>query len=490
LKAKPIIFLSLLFMLALAFSASAAWFNTSWNSRLNLTLNNSFNDTLVNYPVNLSVNLTGSNCSDVRIIFNETTPLNWINSTSCGANTMVWFRANLTAYSTNNLYKIYWDNPVSPADFRTNQTDIRGFIKDANSVFIFSFDENMTTLNAYSRGSQSMTLTGTSTPVKNNTNCMFDNCFTFTAAGGYLLGTAWSVLPNSTAEVTLECWAYSTSASEMAYLMGRTNPGDMRGQMQMRTTGATGKIEMSNYDGSTYKGVVSSVTYPINTWFHASVGFNKDDLETIEINGVINQATQALDMTDTGSSEKWAIGATAGGGIRFRGNLDECMLSNKTRTAIELKSNALYYNISYIATKELYLLPCVSNFTCVSFAACSPFNISACLNVSDLVCNTTFAGNVSTYNQNCSYSAAPPGELPPATMDISTLSGGLVFGILVFFWLALLTLTLIFRNFAIASLAWILGIILGFWLFQLGPIFAFGFMLLDTAIFLTIGRFR
>jgi hypothetical protein len=70
---------------------------------------------------------------------------------------------------------------------------------------------------------------------------------------------------------------------------------------------------------------------------------------------------------------------------------------------------------------------------------------------------------------------------------LNSTQGGIFFFILVFLWLALLLMAYISRNFALGSLFWLVGIIMGAWLIQVGLLAAAGFLLLDTAIFLSLG---
>jgi hypothetical protein len=131
--------------------------------------------------------------------------------------------------------------------------------------------------------------------------------------------------------------------------------------------------------------------------------------------------------------------------------------------------------------------PCVSEFACTQYAYCGMNNVSVCNVVSDVKCGYAFGGNVSDYDISCVYvSPVPTG----AKFDLNTTTGALVFGIMVFFWLALLVISFIFRSFATVVLMWAIGVLLGFWLYQFGAIWSIGFMLLDTALVMTLAKSR
>lgn len=53
----------------------------------------------------------------------------------------------------------------------------------------------------------------------------------------------------------------------------------------------------------------------------------------------------------------------------------------------------------------VYVPPCVANWSCSVFGSCNMSNVSACINVTDSnLCNVTFNGTLSTYNNNsCNY---------------------------------------------------------------------------------------
>ena len=129
----------------------------------------------------------------------------------------------------------------------------------------------------------------------------------------------------------------------------------------------------------------------------------------------------------------------------------------------------------------------LSNFSC-SHYTCLSSNISRCDSVVDSVCHGAIAypGNLSDFDIACLYVPTP---------DFLGGGGGIsdnaiVLIILVFFWLVLLTLTLIFRNFAIASLMFFIGVGLGYYLAHVS--FALGGVVLifDILIFAGLGRLR
>lgn len=135
------------------------------------------------------------------------------------------------------------------------------------------------------------------------------------------------------------------------------------------------------------------------------------------------------------------------------------------------------------------------SFSCSAYAACSALNLSVCMAAADSSClNRTYAGNLSAFNAYCQYNAtAPPGNTTAATgdfTDLNTTQGQTFLFILIFAWLALMVISFIFHNFGTASLMWLSGALIGIYLAQVGYMWAIGFLLLDTAIFLGIGKLK
>lgn len=130
---------------------------------------------------------------------------------------------------------------------------------------------------------------------------------------------------------------------------------------------------------------------------------------------------------------------------------------------------------------------CLTSYYCSNFANCNTANKSICLNVSDLYCGAAYTGNLTAYNQNCTYT---PPVLPVSGdfMDLSKTQGGIFLFVMIFFWLGCVALSLMFRNFALASIGWITGFFIGFILIQVNWIFGAGFLMLDTLVFLSLGR--
>jgi len=76
-------------------------------------------------------------------------------------------------------------------------------------------------------------------------------------------------------------------------------------------------------------------------------------------------------------------------------------------TSWRYECNNSFYDVSVVSpTFALTVDACVENWTCSSFAACAPNNVSACLNVTDMnVCGNTFNGSLSSYDEACVYGA-------------------------------------------------------------------------------------
>jgi hypothetical protein len=124
---------------------------------------------------------------------------------------------------------------------------------------------------------------------------------------------------------------------------------------------------------------------------------------------------------------------------------------------------------------------CAPSWYCSNYLPCDMSNTSACLVISDYsLCNSTAPGNYSAYNLNCSY-------IPPTSRISSSTENLILLAIGVFLWVALLTLTFVFRSFALTGMMWIVGIVLGlFFAIYFYISIGLGFMLLSTSIFLWV----
>lgn len=150
------------------------------------------------------------------------------------------------------------------------------------------------------------------------------------------------------------------------------------------------------------------------------------------------------------------------------------------------------YNLSQYANDSLNFLGsdnacfdlCLINFSCSSYDDCDSNNRSNCLTVTD-PCGTVFGGNISLYYTNCSYTPPIPADVP--YFDLSTTSGTFLFGILIFFWVALAFMALTFRNFAMLSFMWFVGLLLGFLCLPISFILTMCFILFSTLLFM-VGR--
>jgi hypothetical protein len=120
---------------------------------------------------------------------------------------------------------------------------------------------------------------------------------------------------------------------------------------------------------------------------------------------------------------------------------------------------------------------CAPSWACSSYGSCNGTSgIISCINVTDHLCFHTYTGNISAFDGICQKSRIA------ATDEILIL---LAIG--VFFWVAMLTLTFTFRSFALTSMMWLSGVVLGlFFAGNFNIMIGFGFMLLSTMIFLWV----
>lgn len=225
---------------------------------------------------------------------------------------------------------------------------------------------------------------------------------------------------------------------------------------------------LNTYDGScTFYAAPAWVQYPPN------ISANKSQVVTIQLNL-------------TGANLTYALNDSAGGSITPGG-----LLTANTAAAGFWNLKANVSNPGGSVTGLFWLnVSCFPAWSCSSFTDCSNASWHTCLAVADLnACGENFTGNVSAYDGACTYT--PPGAPSVGDFkDLHTAQGIAFLFILVFFWLAMLVISLVFRNFATASLMWLSGVLIGFLLYQFGAVAAIGFLLLDTAVFLGIGKLR
>lgn len=180
-------------------------------------------------------------------------------------------------------------------------------------------------------------------------------------------------------------------------------------------------------------------------------------------------------------------------GSSWDGTIDEFRLSNVPRG--EKYVNDTWANYESLPgagnLMDISNVPnCTPLWACSQFAMCNISNFQPCLTISDLnVCGFPSPGNESAYTKGCTYSPPAPSDLGDFK-DLHSMQGVIFFFILVFLWLALLIISFLFRNFAVVSLFWLLGVLMGLWIAQVGYLAAIGFLLLDTAIFFTVGRMK
>jgi len=155
------------------------------------------------------------------------------------------------------------------------------------------------------------------------------------------------------------------------------------------------------------------------------------------------------------------------------------------------------YNVSIYHTKGLLnvlnvSVLCVENYICSLYSDCID-NVSSCLAVTDTGCNLTYYGNISDFDYACiPGSGTTPGNstLSLTTIDLSTQTNVILFGLFLFFWLGLAALSQFFKSFIYGSLMFFIGVLLAFWSFSISWILTAMFLLFSTLLFMRSAKFK
>lgn len=132
---------------------------------------------------------------------------------------------------------------------------------------------------------------------------------------------------------------------------------------------------------------------------------------------------------------------------------------------------------------------CIQNYTCTSFGECQPYNLSLCLAVEDIGCGDPYTGNLSAYNIGCYY-VPPVIETDLTTIDLTNQGNIILFGVFLFFWIALGVLAFTFKNFLYGSMMFFIGVMLGFWAFSISWILSAMFLLFSALFMFKTAKFK
>lgn len=123
---------SIAFIILLASSSSAAWFDNSWNYRKQISVTNPSSTDVSDFPANISVNTQSlidqgkmqASCNDVRVATEEGKLLEY-NVTNCGSqNSKIFFNTSVTSVNTNDTYFMYYGNPAASNNEKKVETRI------------------------------------------------------------------------------------------------------------------------------------------------------------------------------------------------------------------------------------------------------------------------------------------------------------------------------------------------------------------------------
>ncbi len=339
---------------------SWAWWNVSFQRARQITIENIYDTDFINYGVNISLDTTDStfqdDCDDIRILYQNITETNWINSTGCGLNdTLIWFRANVTAQTNNTDYWVFWNN-TEAIDVRTNMTDVRGYYDDGTILLWWHLDENSGSHTAVDGFYPSMATLITSPPPlwKDGNDCKFGSCLLFDGVDDWVRGE-----PQEIGESTLktyECWVnINSSETDFGTFIGRnegtSGASDVRGNIFFRTNGDKTQLFMAYGANPNYEGGTSDYSHNEGNWEHVAINVSSNAF-TFIVDGIeYNSGSLAQQYNDnTSAGINWSLGA---GSVDFsitvsqqqlEGYLDECAVFNGTRTLEQIRHDGLYYN--------------------------------------------------------------------------------------------------------------------------------------------------
>jgi len=243
-----------------------------------------------------------------------------------------------------------------------------------------------------------------------------------------------------------EFW-FNTSESGLEMVMSRYNSTSLKGLMIYLSAGQL----LFDIRGSSsgYLAVKTNATFFDNKWHHGIITYDGSSSPAgvrIYVDGTPQNTTIAKDTlaSSTLCSMPFYVGRRSSGNY-WSGKLDEVVVYNDTiLNSTEVISR---YNGGL-------------GLECMSIPEIPPQNETISQNITGTI------------------------------QDLNSTQGLAFFFIMIFFWLTMLTLSLVFRTFVLASIMWLVGIIMGFWLIQISPMVAIGFLLFDTALFLGIGHTR
>jgi hypothetical protein len=351
----------------------AAWY-ANWAYKRPFNITNNYSDDLIGYPTSISVDTTGAwfgNCSSIRIIYNDTTPISWINKTGCGLpNTQIWFRVNISANTVTTSYSLYYGNPSAP-DGRSNLSFVLGYNYDNNLLMRWHLDEGNGN-KSISTGSLANDMTHQQATIVNQSGnwaldkskCLYENCVAngnVQASNSWLHGQITNFMTNSTTPFTIECWVYGISPVKDSYFVSRANLGALvSGDFKLGLLNNGSSLAGAALGSGWVTNMFSNPPSYINNWSHYAYTRGVDKTDAMYINGFSNvSSNDNSSLSDISNTHIWSLGAilndatTPVSTLYFNGYLQECAISNVSRTAAELRQHAQYYNLNYTLSNDL-----------------------------------------------------------------------------------------------------------------------------------------
>lgn len=338
------------------------WWNSTWDYRQNITIDNFYTDNLTNYPIEVTLDTTDSSKfgdgSGFRVIYNLSDSVNWINTTEWNiAQTKIRFRIDCAAKTNCTEYAFYYGAAGLP-DTRTNQTDVMGIIKDANTKLLFRLDE-VSGNRSFSTGTSAMIMQHQEELLpqdenwfaSNRSHCMIDGCVELDGYNQSLKGSALSVAPDN--DFSLVGWIYydGNMQYDLATIFDRWDlGGTLKGDIfnGIKPAPNENKSEITIFSTVTLE---TNRTVNGNSWEHYAVT-RTGNVYTYYLNGEpAGTTTDADDVDDSSNTHNWYIGC-AGGNREFSGRLDEQAYFTRQLSLIEIRHQSLYYTPKYVLSAE------------------------------------------------------------------------------------------------------------------------------------------
>ncbi|MBN2094432.1 MAG: hypothetical protein JW727_00135 [Candidatus Aenigmarchaeota archaeon] len=332
------------------------WWNYSWSYRRPINITEQNNTPLTDYVINVTLDTQSlisagkmkSDCSDVRVLQNETPIIYNVRNSTCNTPlTVVEFEVNLSASESKNEFYIYYGNPLA-----SSNESLVGYHNDSDTVFLYHFTEG-SGLSVYDYSGNGNNATLERGPQWSSSGIRFGEYAI------YLPGSDEYIKEGTSMDVddgTLEAWfkldesfnsssQYSqglfgvwqdTSNSLEVSLCGQDRADCVNGGLMFRTESAGTGVDSCT---------ATKNNWTAGQWYHIAVTWD-GSVRNIYLDGTLN-ATCADNGISNFPTSSLMIGAARIDDIAddptkyFKGTVDEVRGSNIARAPLDLLSRGI-----------------------------------------------------------------------------------------------------------------------------------------------------